>query len=38
MLDWKIEKSDGWTDIRSDYGQCLSFQQAPVLPRPVLEG
>ena len=27
MLDWKIEKSDGWTDIRSDYGQCLSFQR-----------
>jgi hypothetical protein len=26
MLDWKIEKSDGWTDIRADYGQCISFQ------------
>jgi len=27
MLDWKMEKSDGWTDIRAENGQCLSFQQ-----------
>jgi predicted enzyme related to lactoylglutathione lyase len=27
MLDWKIEKSDGWTDIRAESGQCLSFQR-----------
>jgi Glyoxalase-like domain len=27
MLDWKIELSDGWADIRADYGQCISFQQ-----------
>lgn len=27
MLDWKIEASDGWADIRADYGQCISFQQ-----------
>ena len=27
MLDWKIDTSDGWADIRADYGQCISFQQ-----------
>jgi len=27
MLDWKIEMSDDWADIRSDAGQCISFQQ-----------
>ena len=27
MLDWKMEKSDGWTGIRAENGQCLSFQQ-----------
>jgi predicted enzyme related to lactoylglutathione lyase len=37
MLDWKAEASDGWVDIRADYGQCISFQQvenyrAPVWP------
>lgn len=27
MLDWKIELSPGWADIRAEYGQCISFQQ-----------
>jgi glyoxalase superfamily protein len=27
MLDWKVETSDGWADIRADNGQCFSFQQ-----------
>jgi predicted enzyme related to lactoylglutathione lyase len=27
MLDWKVELSPGWADIRADYGQCISFQQ-----------
>jgi predicted enzyme related to lactoylglutathione lyase len=27
MLDWKVEVSDDWADIRADYGQCISFQQ-----------
>lgn len=27
LLDWKVELSDGWADVRADYGQCLSFQQ-----------
>jgi hypothetical protein len=27
MLDWKVEASDGWADVRADHGQCISFQQ-----------
>jgi len=27
MLDWKIETSEDWADIRAEYGQCLSFQK-----------
>ncbi|SDT57832.1 VOC family protein [Actinoplanes derwentensis] len=27
MLDWKIEISEDWADIRADFGQCVSFQQ-----------
>jgi hypothetical protein len=26
MLDWKVELSPGWADIRGDEGQCISFQ------------
>jgi hypothetical protein len=37
MLDWKVELSDGWAEVRADYGQCICFQQvadyaAPVWP------
>jgi predicted enzyme related to lactoylglutathione lyase len=27
LLDWKVETSDNWADVRAEYGQCLSFQQ-----------
>ena len=27
MLDWKIETSPGWAEIRAEYGDCISFQQ-----------
>ena len=27
MLDWKVEDSADWAEIRADYGQCISFQQ-----------
>jgi hypothetical protein len=27
MLDWKVEVSAGWAEIRADYGQCICFQQ-----------
>ena len=27
MLDWQVEATDDWADVRADYGQCLSFQR-----------
>lgn len=27
MLDWKVEPAPDWVDIRSENGQCISFQQ-----------
>jgi predicted enzyme related to lactoylglutathione lyase len=27
LLDWKTEISGDWADIRTDYGQSISFQQ-----------
>src|SRR3954453_691590 len=27
MLDWKVDVSSDWAEVRADYGQCISFQQ-----------
>lgn len=27
ILDWKLEVSDGWADLKSGSGQCISFQE-----------
>lgn len=27
MLDWKVEVSSDWAEVRAEYGQCISFQQ-----------
>jgi predicted enzyme related to lactoylglutathione lyase len=27
LLDWKVDVSSDWAEIRADYGQCISFQQ-----------
>jgi predicted enzyme related to lactoylglutathione lyase len=27
LLDWKVDASDDWAEIRADYGQCICFQQ-----------
>ncbi len=27
MLGWKVDVQDDWVDVRSDQGQCLSFQK-----------
>ena len=27
MLDWKVDISPGWAEIRADYGQSICFQQ-----------
>ena len=29
LLDWKVAVSDGWADIRADYGAAIAFQQVP---------
>ena len=39
MLDWKVDtssadESDGWIDVKADYGQCLSFQGVETYKRP----
>ncbi len=26
MLDWKVDVSADWAEVRADYGQCISFQ------------
>ncbi len=37
LLDWKVEASAAWAQVRADYGQCIEFQQvqgytAPLWP------
>ncbi|MFZ0530828.1 MAG: VOC family protein [Propionicimonas sp.] len=27
LLDWKVEVSSDWAEVRADYGQSISFQQ-----------
>jgi len=34
MLDWKVEVSPGWAEVRADYGQCISFQQVEAYTPP----
>lgn len=34
MLDWKVELSPDWADIRADYGQCISFQKVDAYTPP----
>jgi catechol 2,3-dioxygenase-like lactoylglutathione lyase family enzyme len=34
VLDWKVDLSPGWADLRADYGQCISFQQVEPYTRP----
>jgi Glyoxalase-like domain len=26
MLDWKVDVSAEWAEVRADHGQCISFQ------------
>ena len=33
LLDWKVEVSPGWADVRTD-GQCISFQQVEAYTPP----
>lgn len=34
MLGWTVDASQDWVDIRSDIGQCLSFQLVEDYRRP----
>lgn len=34
MLDWKVETSADWADIRGENGQVLSFQQVQTYTPP----
>ncbi len=27
LLDWKVDASDGWAEIRAENGNCICFQQ-----------
>ncbi len=27
LLDWKVDVSDGWAEIRAENGNCICFQQ-----------
>lgn len=34
MLDWKVDVSSDWAEVRADYGQCICFQQVETYTRP----
>ena len=38
MLDWKINTSPDWADIRAENGNCISFQQVDDYRPPVWPG
>ncbi|WP_018349996.1 VOC family protein [Longispora albida] len=38
LLDWKVTVSEGWAEIRADYGQCICFQQVHGYTPPVWPG
>jgi len=38
LLDWKVNTSDDWADIRADNGNCISFQQVDDYTPPVWPG
>jgi len=35
MLDWKVDASAEWAEVRAEYGQCISFQQVDRYTPPV---
>ena len=38
MLDWKPDVSEGWAEVRADYGQCICFQRVEGYSRPQWPG
>ena len=38
ILDWKVDVSSDWAEVRADYGQCISFQQVDDYTPPAWPG
>jgi predicted enzyme related to lactoylglutathione lyase len=38
MLDWKVDPSEDWIDIRAESGQCISFQKVEGYRSPAWPG
>ncbi len=38
LLDWKVEASADWADVRADYGQCISCQRVADYRPPIWPG
>jgi glyoxalase superfamily protein len=38
MLDWKVDVSSDWAEVRADYGQCINFQQVESYTPPAWPG
>jgi predicted enzyme related to lactoylglutathione lyase len=34
LLDWKVDSSSDWADVRAEYGHCISFQQVAAYTPP----
>jgi predicted enzyme related to lactoylglutathione lyase len=38
LLDWKVDISSDWAEVRADYGQCICFQPVEGYTAPVWPG
>jgi predicted enzyme related to lactoylglutathione lyase len=38
LLDWKVDVSSDWAEVRADYGQSIAFQQVEPYTPPVWPG
>ena len=38
LLDWKVDASSDWAEVRADYGQCICFQQVADYTPPIWPG
>ncbi len=38
LLDWKVDLSPGWADLRAENGQCISFQRVAAYAPPSWPG
>lgn len=34
LLDWKVDSSADWADVRAEYGHCISFQRVAAYTPP----